>query len=859
MIRLFIFLSFITSSLWALQTVKIGVLAKRSADITLKNYSATADYLTKEIEGYEFEIVPLSFEELGQSVAKSEIDFLLTNTAYYVELEHLYGVSRIATLKNKSSDDTIVSSFGGVILSRADADIQSLEDLKGKKFVAVDPNSFGGWIMAQKELLDHGIEMDDFSQFKFLGSHDSVVLAIIHGDADAGTVRTDTLERMIDEKAIETNSFKILAEKRYKSFPFRVSTALYPEWPFAKLPKTSQRLADAVALALLKMPASSQAAKRSHIEGWTIPLDYSKVHRVLEELNLSFYGELKEFTFGEFYEKYKVWFLFVSIAFVVVFALLVYIYRLNSGLKKTKSHIEKLNGKLEKKVLHRTQQLESMYSQEKYLKNLLSTITDINELLISSYSKQTIIHNTMKILAKLDEYNFTWIGSLDGNLLKIIEQSPDSVPLLEKQSYNLTDSKLNSSLLIAKESLESNRTIINKLEHSSDWMIALPLQNSERDRATGVLCIYCDTQGGFIDEEVKILENLVTDLSFTLNAIKQQSILNNMELEKISNYEETILAFVNIIEQRDKYTAGHTLRVARYSRLIAQEMGIDKDDIVKLEKAAILHDIGKVVTPDTVLLKPDKLTPLEYELIKQHSIAGYKMLSKIEMYKDLAQIIKYHHIHYDGSGYPEIDDDPSPKILLLSYILSAADAFDAMTSNRIYKIKKTAHEAIEEILHSSGEQFHPKVIQAAKRALANITIEDTSQLPDTEFEERRFSYFFRDSLTDLYNENYLQIVLHYQEDDERCFNLIKLKNFSHYNHKHGWESGNRLLKTLSTHLQRDYPDAMIFRYHGDDFILLFSKHQDIEKQDILSYEIFKDTELSVEVQHYDLKDGLPPV
>lgn len=684
-IRIFLILSLVTSSLLALQRVKIGILAKRSADITLKKYSATADYLTREVEGYRFEIVPLGFEELGQSVAKGKIDFLLTNTAYYVDLEHLYGVSRIVTLENKSYDGTRVSSFGGVILSRADADIQTPEDLKGKKFAAVNLNSFGGWIMAQKELLDHGIKRDDFAQLEFLCSHDSVVLAVINGEVDAGTVRTGILEQMIDEKVIKPNTFKILAKKQYRSFPFRVSTALYPEWPFAKLSHTSHELADAVAIALLKMPSSSKAAKDSHIYGWTIPLDYSKVNRLLEELNLSFYANLKEVTVEEFYEKYKAWFWVISTIFVIILLFLIYIYRLNNNLRKSKAQIKKLN------------------------------------------------------------------------------------------------------------------------------------------------------------------------------AIKEQSMLKDMELERIANYEETILAFVNIIEQRDSYTAGHTLRVARYSCLIAEEMGIEPNEISKLEKAAILHDIGKIVTPDAILLKPDRLTPLEYELITQHSLAGYEMLSKIEMYKDLAVIIKYHHIHYDGSGYPEMDDDISQKTLLLSYILSAADAFDAMTSNRIYKIRKTIPEAIKEITNQSGEQFHPRVTQAVSRVLKDITLEDTSQLPVTEFEERRFAYFFRDALTDAYNENYLHIVLNYQEDDKRCFNLIKLKKFTEYNHKFGWDSGNNILKTFSSNLQRDYPDAMIFRHHGDDFILLFHQHKRITQESLLAYEIFENGELSIEIKHYNLKDGLPAI
>ncbi len=863
LLRLFIIFSIFSSLLLSVETVKIGILAKRSAEITLKKYFATAEYLTNEIKGYRFEIVPLSFEELNVSVANNKIDFLLTNTAYYVELEYLYGVSRIATLKNISNDNTVVSSFGGVILTGKNSKIKTLQDLEGKSFAAVNINSFGGWIMAQKELLNHDITMDDFSDFSFLDSHDSVVLAVANGKVDAGTVRTDTLERMINEKVIDKNSFQILSEKNYAGFPFVVSTDLYPEWPFAKLSLTPQELADDVLIALLKMPSSSQAAKDSHINGWTIPLDYSKVHTLLQELDLSFYAQLKEFTFVEFYEKYKLWFFVVSIGFMIILIILFYVSKLNKRLRDAKSQIEELNTGLEIKVQARTVALEKMYTHEKYLKEVLRMIADINELLVSSFSKQTIINESMKILAKHKQYKFAWVGMINKNLLDIIGVSQEDNNILDKKSYSLISIEENSSFQLAKRCMETNQTVISKVNTLSAqksslkyWDIAIPLKSNEHDDPIGVLSVYSNSKNGFIDEETKILENLVIDISFALNAITQRTMLEAMEIARTSNYEETILAFVNIIEQRDSYTAGHSIRVAEYCRIIAQEMNIDKRDILKLEKAAILHDIGKVVTPDAILLKPGKLRPLEYELIKQHSAAGYQMLSKIEMYKDLAEIIKFHHVRYDGTGYPQTEN-MIQEVSMLSYIMVVADAFDAMTSNRIYKSRKSIADAIEEIEICSGTQFHPVVAKAACKALKDVVTKETSQLPSSELEERRFAYFFRDSLTEVYNESYLKLILIKRESDSRCFNLIELKNFSGYNNKYGWNKGNIFLKEFCSTLQKDFPNAMIFRYHGDDFILIFPHHQTIHEEHILSYGVFSDTVVTVKITHYDLKDGMP--
>nr|WP_320115874.1 PhnD/SsuA/transferrin family substrate-binding protein [uncultured Desulfuromonas sp.] len=282
----YLFWAFLILPVQAEEPVKIGVLAKRGAQVAMDKWADTAAYLSKEIAGYTFEIVPLGFKELSIAVRDGRVDFVLTNTAYYVELQYLYGLSRIATLKNLGSQGEVLTRFGGVIFTRSDSSLYALNDLKNKRFGAVDSNSFGGWIMARKELLNHGVTRDDFSKFIFLGSHDKVVKAVESGRINAGTVRSDTLERMAGENLIRLSDFKVLAKKRYPDFPYMVSTELYPEWPFAKLSATSDALTGLVVVALLKMPQDSPAAQSAKIAGWTTALDYSKVHHLLQELHL---------------------------------------------------------------------------------------------------------------------------------------------------------------------------------------------------------------------------------------------------------------------------------------------------------------------------------------------------------------------------------------------------------------------------------------------------------------------------------------------------------------------------------------------------------------------------------------------
>jgi len=325
-----------------------------------------------------------------------------------------------------------------------------------------------------------------------------------------------------------------------------------------------------------------------------------------------------------------------------------------------------------------------------------------------------------------------------------------------------------------------------------------------------------------------------------------------LEEEKIRNFEKTLLSFVEMIEERDTYTGGHSQRVANYSKLIAQKMGRSDEECDLLYQAGILHDIGKVVTPDNILFKPEKLNDLEYKLIQMHVKVGYDLLSKIPMYKEIAEIIVYHHEHYDGQGYPA--GAKGDEIPFLSRIMMVADAFDAMTTNRIYKGRKDTAKAIEELTAFSGKQFHPEVVESAVEVLSNIEVPDSvSQLPTTEIERERFAYFFRDQVTNAYNADYLNFILNqnYYEKKYIYLNALYLHNFTLYSQKHGWTEGNQLLRKLVDFLHITYPLTQIFRIHRDDFILLSKEPLIIDMNQFDHIEWLVDNQISVSTKKID--------
>ncbi len=322
--------------------VLIGVLSHRGDARTRSTWQPTADYLTAQVPGFRFDVVPLDFAAVGSAVATGSVDFVLVNPAIYVALEQDQGISRIATLRTGSGEHAR-NLFGGVIFTRADRDdLERLEDLAGTHFMAVDPTSLGGFEMAQAELLRHGIDLtEDLRSLVFGGIHDAVVLAVRDGTVDAGTVRTEVLEQMAAAGVVALDELKVLGARDTPGFAPLHSTPLYPEWPFSKLADTPMDLAQAVAVALLRMPADDAAAHAGGYAGWTVPLDYQPVHEMLRELKRAPYDDDAPFTLADAVARYWLAVVIGTLALVTMALLTSRVLRLNQRLSRANTRLER--------------------------------------------------------------------------------------------------------------------------------------------------------------------------------------------------------------------------------------------------------------------------------------------------------------------------------------------------------------------------------------------------------------------------------------------------------------------------------------------------------------------------------------
>lgn len=339
--------------------VHIGVLAKRGAQQTHARWDVMAEYLSQKLPAYHFVVVPLSFDEIHDAVEKKKVEFVLANSAFYVDLEVHDGVSRLATLKNLRGEEGF-TVFAGTIFTLADrTDINFLEDLRGKSFMAVDERSFGGFHMAWRELKEQGIDpYRDFSLLGMAGTHDAVVYSVATGQVDAGTVRSDTLERMAEEGKINLADFRILNPRTDPELPFLHSTRLYPEWPFAKVAGVADALAQQVAIALLEMPEDSEAARISRSLGWTIPHEYQPVHDCLKALRIAPYQDFGKVTTWEAIRRLWPWFLFGTFLLAIAYLTAIYTLRMNRKLSESRAALAQAHSGLEEQVASRTHDLE---------------------------------------------------------------------------------------------------------------------------------------------------------------------------------------------------------------------------------------------------------------------------------------------------------------------------------------------------------------------------------------------------------------------------------------------------------------------------------------------------------------------
>lgn len=266
-----------------------------------------------------------------------------------------------------------------------------------------------------------------------------------------------------------------------------------------------------------------------------------------------------------------------------------------------------------------------------------------------------------------------------------------------------------------------------------------------------------------ISDTLKSRRNSLKEAVITVekaNASTERMVLSMNMLETLAN----------TIDAKDKYTNGHSLRVAIYATKLAQALGWDENSVFMLRYEALLHDIGKIGVPDTILNKPSRLTAEEFELIKSHTVVGSDILRKMIVLPGASEVAKHHHERYDGKGYPDgLSDSDIP---INARIVCVADAYDAMNSNRVYRKALNPASIRNELIGGRGTQFDPALLDAFVALLDSneLAISDS---PDTGRANEEQQNILNDIKKLLHRLNDLSVQYNSIHDFDRYYQYMK--------------------------------------------------------------------------------------
>lgn len=396
--------------------------------------------------------------------------------------------------------------------------------------------------------------------------------------------------------------------------------------------------------------------------------------------------------------------------------------------------------------------------------------------------------------------------------------------------------------------------VLLKLKAQPNTMtIPVVVLTAEQDVGVEIACLKYGAEDfitkPYSPEVVTSRISRILELNRLQNNLQQQLDEKTRQMENVMLQAITTVA--NTVDAKDDYTGEHSVHVARNAALLAKELGWKDEQVYNIYYAGLLHDIGKISVPDAILHKPKSLDHDEWKIMKGHTTIGADILKDIRIVRMAGAVAMYHHERYDGTGYPlglSAEDIP-----LEARIIAIADAYDAMSSNRVYRKKLSKEKILQELEKGRGTQFDPyltdifiklveedkiqdsQIIQMLSNADGTSPVEESSQLllKVLEVKDRAVKRdAMKDSLTGIFNRSYAerQINSYLRKKQQGACFMLDLDNFKQVNDRFGHVVGDEALKKLSDMLAEIIGESgVLCRMGGDEFLIFLYEAEEREK------------------------------
>jgi diguanylate cyclase (GGDEF)-like protein/PAS domain S-box-containing protein len=341
---------FFSSSVKAMETFHVGIYADRPLNVAEQRWQYLEHYLESQVTDADFVLDVMDLQELEAGVQQNRFDFVFTNPTHFIQLRNQYPLSGALGTLVRLVDEQPVAALGGVIFTRADSStVQSLESMTTERIVASDARLLGGYQAQLQTLKDAGLDLNKLN-IDFTGSpQDKVVNAVLNGDYEVGFVSTGILEQMAAEDRLDLSRIKILNKTALSDYPYRVSTGLYPEWPFVALPKVRETTARKVASAILGLDSQHEISRQIGISGFTVPADYLPVEQSMRDLGMPPFDVAPKVSFQQIWQQHHKLIALLVIASILILLLLLIIARQNLFLRQSEQKVKQYLHEIEKR------------------------------------------------------------------------------------------------------------------------------------------------------------------------------------------------------------------------------------------------------------------------------------------------------------------------------------------------------------------------------------------------------------------------------------------------------------------------------------------------------------------------------